>query len=257
MKANQRRREFIRMPVFELIDSPDYDFNRQMQLTADRYLAEDRLLAAIAAGNEEEAVAAFQSYGALMQNPQQEARPTSSEPFRDFKNSVLVMNTLFRKAIEGNFVHPIYIHESSSFFGKVIEQAQSADELVTIIQDMVHVYCHLVKECSSAAYTPAIRKALLYIDMNLASPISTRDIAGEQFLSPNYLSTRFKQELGMSISDYLLDRRVRLACQLLSTTSFSIQDIAAKTGIGDASYFSKQFKRIMGMPPLRYRKLSQ
>ena len=120
--------------------------------------------------------------------------------------------------------------------------------------DMVYVYCHLVKECSLAAYTPPVRKALLYIDMNLASPISTRDIAQEQFLTPNYLSSRFKQEVGVSISDYLLTRRVRLACQLLSTTQLSVQEIAAKTGMGDASYFSKQFKRITGVAPLRYRK---
>ena len=119
---------------------------------------------------------------------------------------------------------------------------------------MVAVYCRLVKECSLAAYSDTIQKALLYIDMNLASPISTRDIARDQFLAPNYLSTRFKQEVGISISDYLLERRVRLSCQLLSTTQLSVQEIASKTGMGDASYFSKQFKRITGVAPLRYRK---
>ena len=123
-----------------------------------------------------------------------------------------------------------------------------------MIPDMVLVYCQLVRDCSLAAYSEAIQKALLYIDMHLASPISTRDIAREQFLTPNYLSSRFRQEVGVSISDYLLNRRVRLACRLLSTTALSIQEIAVKTGMGDASYFSKQFKRIMGLPPLRYRK---
>ena len=246
--------KFIRMPMFELEDSSEYDFNRQMQLIAARYEAEEKLLAAIAAGDEAAAFAAFRSYGTLMQNPEQEPRPTSSDALRDFKNSLLVMNTLFRKAIEGNFVHPIYIHESSSFFGSAIENAKTMNELRVLIEDMVHVYCRFVRECSLAAYTPVIRKALLYIDMNLASPVSTRDIAQDQFLSPNYLSTRFKQEVGISISDYLLDQRVRLARQLLSTTHFSIQDIAAKTGMGDASYFSKQFKRVTGLSPLQYRK---
>ena len=44
---------FIRLPIFELTDSSDYDFNRQMQLIADRYVAEDRLLTAVASGDEE------------------------------------------------------------------------------------------------------------------------------------------------------------------------------------------------------------
>ena len=249
--------KFIRMPMFELTDSSEYDFNRQMQLIADRYQAEETLLAAIAAGDEDGAIAAYYAYGELMQRPQQEPAPTSDDPLRDFKNSILITNTLFRKAIEGDIVHPIYIHESSSFFGTMIEKAKTTDELIVILRDMVHVYCQLVKECSLAAYTPVVRKALLYIDMNLVSPISTREIAQDQFLSPNYLSTRFKQEVGVSVSDYLLNRRVRLACQLLSTTHLSIQEIAAKTGMGDASYFSKQFKRVMGISPMRYKKNSR
>lgn len=251
------RRNFIRMSMFELTDSSDYDFNRQMQLIADRYAAEERLLSAIAAGDEDGAITAYMAYGELMRGSQQKLVPTSDDPLRDFKNSVLITNTLFRKAIEGNYVHPIYIHESSSFFGAEIEKAKSVDELIVILKDMVHVYCQLVKQCSLAAYTPVVRKALLYIDMNLASPISTKEIAQDQFLSPNYLSTRFKQEVGISISDYLLERRVKLACQLLSTTSFTIQDVAAKTGMGDASYFSKQFKRVVGLSPMRYKKDSR
>ncbi len=245
---------FIRMPLFEMTDSYAFDFNAQMQLIAERYAAEERLLAAVATGDEAAVFDAFKEYGELMRNPLQEARPTSDDELRDFKNSVLVINTLFRKAIEGNFVHPIYIHESSSYFGTAVEKAKSVKELSDLIMDMVHVYCHLVRECSLASYSPVVRKALLFIDMNLASPISTRDIAEDQFLTPNYLSARFKQEVGVSISDHLLNRRVRLACQLLSTTQFSVQEIASKTGIGDASYFSKQFKRIIGLSPLRYRK---
>lgn len=255
METGQKK--FIRMPMFELTDSAEFDFNRQMQLIAARYAAEERLLSAVAGGDEEAVFSAYRAYGELMQQPEQENADTSEDPLRDFKNSVLITNTLFRKAIEGSSVHPIYIHESSSYFGRAIEAAESMEDLYVLIMDMVYVYCHLVKECSLAAYTPAVRKALLYIDMNLASPISTRDIAQDQFLTPNYLSSRFKQEVGVSISDYLLNRRVRLACQLLSTTQLSVQEIAAKTGMGDASYFSKQFKRLMDLPPLKYRKLSR
>lgn len=257
MGNESSRHRFIRLPMFELTDSSDFDFNRQMQLIADRYAAEDRLLAAVASGDEEAVFAAYRAYGELMQDPQQENAHTSDDPLRDFKNSVLITNTLFRKAIESSAVHPIYLHEASSFFGSAIEAAQSMEELQILIQDMVMVYCELVKECSLAAYSGTVQRALLYIDMNLASPISTRDIAQEQFLTPNYLSSCFKQEVGVSISDYLLERRVRLACQLLSTTQLSIQEIAAKTGMGDASYFSKQFKRLMGQSPLKYRKLAR
>lgn len=230
------------------------DLAKEMQSIAQRYKSEEELLRAIAAGDEEKAITAYMTYGQLMQEPEQKAVPTSADTLRDFKNSVLITNTLFRKAIESNYVHPIYIHASSSWFGSAIEKAQSSEELIDIIRQMVHVYCALVREFSTAAYSAAIRKALLYIDLNLGSPISTRDIARELFLTPNYLSTCFRQEVGVSISDYLLKRRIGLACQLLRSTQLSIQEVATRTGMEDASYFSKQFKRIMGIAPLKYRK---
>lgn len=254
MENEEEGRRFADMPVSAPADSADFDFNRQMQLIAARYAAENRLLSAVASGNEAAVFAAYRAYGELMQDPLQETALTAEDPLRDFKNSVLITNTLFRKAIEGSQVHPIHIHESSSYFGRVIEAAESIEELHALIAEMVHVYCGLVRKYSLAAYSAPVRKALLYIDMNLASPISTRDIAQDQFISPNYLSSRFKQEVGASISEYLLNRRVHLACHLLTTTRFSVQEIAAKTGMGDASYFSKQFKRMMGVAPLRYRK---
>ena len=254
MTSDKTAEATVRIPFFELTDSSDYDFNRQMKLISDRYQAEERLLSAVAAGDEEGTIAAFQSYASLMQDPEQEERPTSSDSLRDFKNSILVINTLFRKAVESASIHPIYIHESSSFFGAAIEQAGTMDQLYDLIREMVHVYCSLVRECSLSGYSSAVRNALLYIDMNLASAISTKDIAGNQFLTPNYLSTRFKQEVGISISEYLIKRRITLACRLLSTSHLSIQTIAGKIGMGDASYFSKQFKRIMGLSPLQYKK---
>ena len=164
------------------------------------------------------------------------------------------MNTLFRKAIEGNYVHPIYIHIASSRLGTKIEQAQTELELNTLVGEMVKTYCGLVKGYSLASYSAPVRKAILYIDLNLCANISTKDVAQDQFISPNYLSTRFKQEVGDSISDYILKRRISMARSLLESTTLSIQEVAFKVGIPDASYFSKQFKKVTGVAPLRYQK---
>ena len=53
---------------------------------------------------------------------------------------------------------------------------------------------------------------------------------------------------------YLLKRRIGLACKLLETTQLSVSEVAARAGMEDASYFSIQFKRMMGVASLRYRK---
>lgn len=229
-----------------------YDMNREMQLIDARYRAEHALLTAIADGDDAAAFQALADYSLLMQSPSQSPVPTSADALRDFKNSVHTMNTLFRKAIEGNHLHPIYIHESSSDFGIRIEKSDSMVDLAMLIVEMIRRYCYLVRTYSVAVYSEPIRKAILYIDLNLANPISTKEIAADQFLSPNYLSTRFHEETGKTISDFILEKRIKMACKQLRTENRSIQEVAASVGIGDASYFSKQFKKIMGISPLQY-----
>ena len=84
-----------------------YNMNREMQIIDARYRAEHALLSAIASGNETSAFQALWDYSLLMQSPTQLPVPTSSNGLREFKNSVHTMNTLCRKAIEGNHLHPI------------------------------------------------------------------------------------------------------------------------------------------------------
>lgn len=231
-----------------------FDLNREMQLIDARYRAERMLLDAIAVGNETAAFQALADYSVLMQSPSQFPVPTSANVIRDFKNSVHTMNTLFRKAIEGNHLHPIYIHESSSDFGIRIEKSETMPALAMLIVEMIRRYCYLVRKYSVAVYSEPIRKAILYIDLNLANPIFTKEIAADQFLSPNYLSARFHEETGKTISAFVLEKRIKMACKLLRGAKRSVQEVAAAVGIGDASYFSKQFKKIMGISPLQYQK---
>lgn len=100
-----------------------------------------------------------------------------------------------------------------------------------------------------------VKKAILYIQINLCGPLSTIDIAKKQNISPNYLSNQFKSKVDCTITDYIRRHRMDRALKLLSTTELNIQDIANQIGIEDTSYFSKQFKKEIGMSPLQYQKM--
>ena len=69
-----------------------------------------------------------------------------------------------------------------------------------------------------------------------------------------YVSRRFREEMGMSFSDYLQSCRIHHACNRLKETDRSVQEIAASIGYRDALYFSKVFRKQMGMSPSDYRK---
>ena len=230
-----------------------FDFNREMHLIDERYQAENALLHAVASGNSEAAMQALLRYGDLMRSPLQKTHPTSKDLLRDFKNSVLTMNTLFRKAIEDSQVHPIYIHDTSSRFGYRIEEAHSLEELVNLISEMTDAYCTLVRTCSLSGYSDLVREAILYIRLNLCGDLSTKDIAAHLSVTPNYLSSRFHAEAGITISDHIRTQRMEMAAGLLRTTTLSVQEIAGAVGIDDAGYFSRQFRRSYGVAPVQYR----
>ena len=231
------------------------DFNRQMHLIDERYRMENRLLEAVAAGDYRRTLRILMEYRTLMDSPDQEYRPSSTDALRDFKNSTHVMNTLFRKAIEQNHVHPIYIHEYSTGYDQDIERASSPAEISALIRDMVRRYCYLAKNYSLAIYTRTVREAILYIELNLYGALSTRDVARAVNVTPNYLSSQFKKETSGTISDYIRQRRIDTAVRLLNTTDLTIQEIGERVGIGETSYFSRQFKAVIGMSPMEYRKM--
>ena len=82
-------------------------------------------------------------------------------------------------------------------------------------------------------------------------------LANEFFLSPAYLSRKFSQTTGVSIMSYLEDYRINVATDLLKGSERSISEIADQVGYYDANYFTKIFKKVKGITPKEFRKMSK
>ena len=80
-------------------------------------------------------------------------------------------------------------------------------------------------------------------------------LAQKYNISASHLSSQLKEELGMSFSEYIADRRVQLARELLADERLSINEIAERVGYKDYFYFIKVFKKVTGISPSKYRKL--
>lgn len=102
----------------------------------------------------------------------------------------------------------------------------------------------------------AIRRARAYLEQNFAEPLRLDDVADYVKLNPAYFSALFKKETGKTFSDYLVERRLRAAQYLLQSTGKSISEIAETVGYNDVKYFSKLFKKHMGVKPSEYRRIS-
>ncbi len=100
----------------------------------------------------------------------------------------------------------------------------------------------------------AIEKAIFYLNNNLSKKIIAKEVASHCGMSPFHFSRSFKQVCGVTFSDYLLERRITKAKELIYDHNVSITSVCYDVGFRDLSYFSRVFKRYHGMTPSEYRK---
>lgn len=98
-----------------------------------------------------------------------------------------------------------------------------------------------------------IKQAIAYIELHFHQEITLEDLSREVGLSKSYLSTLFKKEIGKSIVEYITELRMAKAKELILKSDLKIFEIAEKVGINDPKYFSKLFKRTVGLSPNEYK----
>lgn len=217
------------------------------KMIEDRYHAENEMLMYIAQGNEEKALHSFHNF------LQFHIAPRFKDPVRNIKNLTIVLNTLCRKAVEGSNVHPIHIDETSRDFAIRIEATNSLKEADKLQKIMIRKYCMLVTNHSLSGYSPLIQRVINHIDMNLSEPLSLSLLSDLFSINSSYLSTLFKKEMGITITDFINQQKIGFSIMLLNKTDAQIQTIASQVGIYDVNYFIKVFKKIIGMTPKEYR----
>lgn len=92
-----------------------------------------------------------------------------------------------------------------------------------------------------------------YIDQHYSEDISRNILTDIFYLDPDYASKLFKKELGISFKNYLIQKRIEVAKNLLGNTDLPVNTIADNVGYGNYSYFTRIFKKVMGVTPNEYR----
>ncbi len=100
----------------------------------------------------------------------------------------------------------------------------------------------------------ALDTAVAWIDEHLAEELSVRDLAASCYVSADHLTRLFKKKYGMTVSEYIQDKRITLAGELLRRGDQTISMVANTVGFGNYSYFTEQFKKRFGVTPREYQK---
>jgi len=218
-----------------------------LKLMEARYEAENRLMYAVSHGH------THQAQMMISHANEHVLEQRTMDNLRNIKNYGIVLNVLLRKAAEEGSVHPLHIDQLSSTMARRLEQLRSPAEALKLFSTMVHKYCLLVKNHSMKNYSQLVQHVILRIDADLTADLSLKSHAEFLNVNPSYLSTLFKRETGMTLTDYVNRQRVEHGIFLLNATDMQIQTIAQYCGIPDVNYFTKTFKKFIGKTPKEYR----
>ena len=103
-------------------------------------------------------------------------------------------------------------------------------------------------------YKTDVAKTLEYMEENYMYRLTLSSISANVNLSSSYLCRIFKSEVGTSITNYLNNLRIRKAATLIKENTMSMKEISSMVGIDDQLYFSRLFKKCMGISPSEYGK---
>lgn len=233
------------------LNMTDYEieFGNALSMSAveERYRAEDELLEAVGQGDFHKAMICINAF------IKYRIQPRTSDSLRGQKNWMIVLNSLYRKAVQKAEVHPAHIDNMSASFAKRIEASGKENDLNELFKEMIRKYCLLVQNHSLQGYSHIIQNVINYIDFNLTEPLTLKYLSEKVLVNSSYLSAQFKKELGKTLTDYVNQKRIQSALILLATTDLPIQIVAEKVGIYDENYFSRLFKRIQNITAREYR----
>lgn len=119
---------------------------------------------------------------------------------------------------------------------------------------VLHYQVHMDMRHSEGPITEDIaQQAKRYIDTHYSEKIILTELSAQLGITPSYLSSLMKRQLGMAFSEYIMSVRMEQASKLLSVNRLRINEVAAAVGYDNLFYFSKLFKRFSGMSPRDFR----
>ena len=175
------------------------------------------------------------------------------------------MNRRLKSAVVKNNIYQILLNLLKTAFANDDNSFQQEDYRLldnlmkmNTIDELDEYVKEFIKECFSHISTFAdnsnIKKIVRYIESNFQkSNMSISEISQHTFLSPSYMCTAFKKEMGCTINQYITEFRIKKAKDFLGNRNNRISDVAKYCGYDDSNYFTRLFKKNIGLSPSDFR----
>lgn len=159
------------------------------------------------------------------------------------------ISQLNRKGRESDELYLYSFEQLAEQFEDVEDMIDDLKRLFQEEKDQIHHQQVSIQPGRSSTFSVMLE----FINEHFGEDITILGLSKRFNINSNYISQLFRKELDKTFTEYLTGLRMNRASVLLRTTSIPINEIADQVGYKDYFYFSKMFKKIMGVPPRGYR----
>lgn len=221
--------------------------NKQNDYIHPSYELERQLINAITSGKINESLKVLNKIN-LLERPK-----LSKDDIRSLKNSLICSCTLFTRAIINGNVHPEIAFNLSDVYILQIEETNNKHDLELLEYSMIKAFIQTLIDEKQPQYSRIVNDAILFIKDNILHELSLDIIAEHVFVHSSYLSTLFKREVGIGITQFINKKRIEESKYFLLHTKTSISEIAFLFKFCNQSYYTVLFKTYFGVTPNEYR----
>ncbi len=178
----------------------------------------------------------------------------SRNPVTNIKyHFVVTAAMLTRYCIEGG-LDPEQAYRLSDFYILKMDSCTTIRQVADLHHTMAKDFTgKMILQQKSSILSKPVMQCIDYIYAHIKERITIQDLADHTGMSTNYLSRVFKQNLGVSISDYIRQLKIEKATHLLKYSDKPIVDIANYFSFSSQSHFIQTFENFIGMTPKKYR----
>lgn len=147
----------------------------------------------------------------------------------------------------------VYRFNMRSKYLEGIMEMQTYQQLYEWFETKISEVCRNILTKKEESTVDVVKKAQLYIEQNYSKDIVLDEVSRYLQISPYYFSKLFKKRTGKNFIEYLTSVRIEKAKELLRNSSKSMKEICMEVGYSDANYFSRTFKKNVGLSPTEYK----
>ena len=175
------------------------------------------------------------------------------DPQSRFKNLKEVINSLMQTALDLKIQNIGDVEVYSESCKKDIAMSYNQYTAQKSLMKMLDVIFNNITKNNADSYNIDINKILDYIEKNCKKNITLEEVSEFGSVSSYYLSKLFKRKVGINFSTYIINKKMEIAKELLENTDLPIINISLELSYNEPNYFSKVFKKTVGVTPTKYR----